>query len=83
MRDIDPLNPGEKHVRLPRGLFPINLTCQRGIWGWLERVYDPRNGGDHGDGGWLLLAVGRRLLGACVSINLQWELYRFSYVMHS
>ncbi len=35
------------------------------------------------DGGWLLLVVCHRSLGACVSTNLQWELYRFSFVMHS
>jgi hypothetical protein len=84
MRAIDPLNTGEKHTRLLRGSSPINPTCWHGIWGLLERrVYDPQNGRGHGDGGWLLLTIGHRSLGTCVSINLQWELYRFSYIMHS
>jgi hypothetical protein len=55
LRAIDPLNPGEKHIRLLRGSSPINSTCRRGIWGWLERVYDPQKGGGHGDGGWLVV----------------------------
>jgi hypothetical protein len=40
---IDPLIPAEKHIRLLWGLSPINPTCWRGIWGWLERVYVPQN----------------------------------------
>jgi hypothetical protein len=43
LRAIDPLIPGEKHIRLLRGSCPINQTSQWGIWRWLERVYGPQN----------------------------------------
>jgi hypothetical protein len=74
--------PRDKHIRLLRGLSPINPTHWCRLWGWLERVYDPQNGSGLGFDGSLLLAIDIWLLGAYVSTNLQWELYRFSYEMH-
>ncbi len=37
-------------------------------------------GGSHGDGGWLLLAVGCWSLGACISTNIQRGQIRFANV---
>jgi hypothetical protein len=43
LRAKDPLISGEKHIRLLRGLHPINWMSRRGIWGWFKRVYGPQN----------------------------------------